>query len=364
MRIELLLVQPASAVNARELRVLLVAPPIGTRDAHQFERLRIELARARQVRPATHVEPVVARPVDRQFLVFGQFLRPLGLEGLALGFPLLDQLLAAPDLAAQRLVGLDDPPHLFLDRGEVVHAEGVAALGRFHIVIEAIVGRGTEGDLRARPERLHCLGEDMGKIVPCQFERVVLIAIGHQRQLGIAFKRPVDIAQFAIDTRRDRRLGEAGADRRRHIRRGRAGFHLAHRSIGQADLEQFGHVTRRPSGCRAHGTSGRSLEAAFSRMDRYGPGGSISGETPTARYRAAVDRLSRDRPPPVARGGGSGREARLRHDWRNSDCSEILNPRRAFGYPPWQKRDAWRKRLPLSRARSTGSGIRSSPPAE
>jgi len=37
-------------------------------------------------------------------------------------------------------------------------------------------------------------------------------------------------------------------------------------------------------------------------------------ETPTTRNRAAVDRSSRDRPPPVARGGSCrGRDAHGRH---------------------------------------------------
>ncbi len=158
MRIELLLVEPARAVDARELRILLVAAPIGTRDTHQLEGIGIELARTGEVRAAAHVEPVVPRPVDRQLLVLGQFLGPFGLEDLAFGLPFVDQLLAAPDLAAERLVRANDFAHLFLDRGQIVHAERIAALGRLHVVIEAVVGRRAEGDLRAGPQGLHRLG--------------------------------------------------------------------------------------------------------------------------------------------------------------------------------------------------------------
>ena len=60
VRIQLLLVEPAGAVNARQLRVLLVAAPVGTCDTHQLEGLRIELAGAGQMRAAAHVEPVAA----------------------------------------------------------------------------------------------------------------------------------------------------------------------------------------------------------------------------------------------------------------------------------------------------------------
>ena len=59
--VELLLVEPAGAVDPAEHRVLLVAAPIGAGDARQLERLRIELARRGQMRPAAHVEPSPAR---------------------------------------------------------------------------------------------------------------------------------------------------------------------------------------------------------------------------------------------------------------------------------------------------------------
>ncbi len=96
MRVELLLVEPARAVDAREHGVALVAAPVGAGDARQLERLRIELAGGGEVRPAAHVEPVAAGPVDRQLLMLGQFLRPFGLEALALLGPALDEVGARP----------------------------------------------------------------------------------------------------------------------------------------------------------------------------------------------------------------------------------------------------------------------------
>ena len=197
------------------------------------------------MRPAAHVEPVGTRPVDRQLLAFRKFGRPFGLEALALRGPAVDQGLAAPGLAAQRLVGADDLAHLLLDRRQVVHRERFAARGRQHVVIEAVIGRRAESDLRARPQRLHRLGEDVGIVVPGEFERLGLVARGHQRQRRVARKRPRQVHQLApmavIDPRRQRRLGEAGADRGGDIGGGRPRWHLAHGTIGQADLEQFGH---------------------------------------------------------------------------------------------------------------------------
>src|SRR4051812_28882519 len=105
MLIELLLVEPAGAVDAAEHRIGLVAAPIGARDARQLERLGIELARGSQMRAAAHVEPVAAGPIDRQLLMLGELGGPFGLEALALLTPARDELLAAPDLALDRLVG-------------------------------------------------------------------------------------------------------------------------------------------------------------------------------------------------------------------------------------------------------------------
>ena len=68
--------------------------------------------------------------------------------------------LAGPDFADQRLVGGDDPAHLLLDRRQILVGERAAARGRREIVIEAVVGRRAEGDLGAREQVLHRLGED------------------------------------------------------------------------------------------------------------------------------------------------------------------------------------------------------------
>src|SRR6185369_1915551 len=103
MRIELLLVEPAGAVDAREHRVFLIAPPVSAGNTCQLERLRIELAGRGEMRPPAHVEPVSAGPIDRQLLMLRQFGRPFGLEALALLLPAADELFARPDFALERL---------------------------------------------------------------------------------------------------------------------------------------------------------------------------------------------------------------------------------------------------------------------
>ena len=95
-------------------------------------------------------------------------------------------------------------------------------------------------------------------IVADQLERVRLVARGDQRELGIALERPVEVAHLAVDPRRQRRLGQARADRRGDVGRRRALGHLAHRSVGKRDLEHLGHRAARSSRRAAAPSTARS----------------------------------------------------------------------------------------------------------
>ena len=131
----------------------------------------------------------------------------------AFGFPLADQLLAGPGFAPQRLVRPDDFAHLFLDRGQIVHRERLAAGRGHHVIIKSVIRRRAKSDLRAGPQRLHRFGQHMSEIVARQFQRISLVPRGDQRQLRIAIEGAGQVAQFAIDARGQRGLGKAGTDR-------------------------------------------------------------------------------------------------------------------------------------------------------
>ena len=236
--VELLLVQPAGPIDAAQHRVVLVAAPIGARHARQLEGAGIKPARGGEVRAAAHVEPrILAAPrlIDRQLLAFRQLGCPFRLERLALRVPAPDQVFAAPHLADQRLVARDDPAHLRFDRRQVLLGKG--PLGGSEVVIEAVIGRRAEGDLRAGKQRLHRFGEDMSEIVPHQLQRVGFVARRHQGERGIALECPMEIAQLTIDTRRQRRLGEPRSDRRGDVRRRSPRRNLARRTVGQGNAE-------------------------------------------------------------------------------------------------------------------------------
>ena len=159
------------------------------------------------MRTTAHVHPVIAGPIDGQFLALRQFRRPLCLKTFARILPTRNQGVTRHDFAAQRLVGADDRAHVFFNRGQIIHCERPAC-GRCHdVIIKTVIGRWAKSDLRAGKQRLHRLCQYMRKIMAGELQRIRLVAAGHQRQLGIGLNRAHDVAQFAIHPRRNRRLG-------------------------------------------------------------------------------------------------------------------------------------------------------------
>ena len=140
MRIQLLFIQPASAVNATQLWVLLISTPVGTGNARQLECSRIKLSRRCQMRPTAHVHPVIARPINRQFFAFRQFSRPFRLETFARILPGRDERITRHDFTAQRFIGADDRAHLLFNRRQIIHSEWTARSGRHHVIIKTVIG--------------------------------------------------------------------------------------------------------------------------------------------------------------------------------------------------------------------------------
>ena len=131
----------------------------------------------------------------------------------------LAHLAAVPDLADERLVGGDHAPHLGLDRREVLVGERTMLRRRREVVVEAVVGRRTEGDLRSRKQVLHRFGQDVSEVVADQLQRVLLVARRDQCELRVPLERAHDVAHFAIHFGGKRGLGEPRPDRRSNVRR-------------------------------------------------------------------------------------------------------------------------------------------------
>src|SRR6185437_12602376 len=151
--LQLFLIRPSGPVDALKLRVACIAPPIGTRDLHQPEGMA-ELAGRRQMRPGAEIDEI-ALTIEADRFILRDFVDPFGLIFLAELGEELDRAVALPFFACNLLVAIDDLVHALLDLHEVVRREW---RGACKIVIEAGLGRGTEGHLRLGIELLHRLG--------------------------------------------------------------------------------------------------------------------------------------------------------------------------------------------------------------
>jgi len=237
MCIELLLAEPARAVDAAQHRVLLIAAPIGPAHARQPEGGRVQLAGGRQMRSPAQVRKAAAA-IDGDVCTLRKFAHPLRLIGLACGREHRSRLGTVPHFAHDGFAARDDRAHLRFDRGQVLLGERPRC-GR-KIIVEAVFGRGAEGDLRAGEQVLHGFGQHMGIIVAHQLERVRLVLRGYQRELRAVVQRAGKIAHLAVHARSKRGLGQTGADRGGDIGGAAALGHNARRSVGKRYADRTG----------------------------------------------------------------------------------------------------------------------------
>ena len=195
-------------------RVARIAAPIGAGDLHQLEGVA-DLAGRGHVRAAAQVEPVALLvDLDRWSAGMASTSSTLNISPLSREHAL--GLVARPDLLGEGFVARDDLAHLLLDRRKVFGRERLVAE---EVVIEAVLDHRADGDLGARPERLHGLGQHMGRVVADQLQRAGIVA-GDELDPGVALDRVGEIGERAVERHRDGALGERRRDRLRR-RRGR-----------------------------------------------------------------------------------------------------------------------------------------------
>ncbi len=232
--VEIRLLGPGRAVDAREHRVVAVATPIGAGNLHQLEG-RTDLAGGGHVRAAAEVEPF-ALIVDLQILSFRDRVDELDLVAFALGGEDFLGLFARPDLLGEGSVARNDFLHLLFDLRQIVRREGLV-LGE--VVIEAVLDHRADRDLRAGPELLHGFGHDVGRVVADELERAGIGA-------GDDLDRAVDdgigkVAHGAVDRDGDGLLGKRLGNGFSDILAGCASVVAAHGTIGECQGNGLGH---------------------------------------------------------------------------------------------------------------------------
>ena len=174
--VELLLGGKGDAVDAGEHLVVLVALPVGARDAGELKGL--EGLGVADVGADAHVD-VVALLVEGNAGVVVQVADVLDLVLLAALLHKGDGLGAGLLVHGELEVLLDNLFHLGLDRGEIVLAD-LDALGQVDVVIEAVVGRGTVGKVGLGIEALDGLRHDVRGGVADDVRDLVLRELGHR----------------------------------------------------------------------------------------------------------------------------------------------------------------------------------------
>ena len=119
----------------------------------------------------------------------------------------------------ERLVGLHDLAHAFLDASQVVFGE-VRAAGQVEVVIEAVVDGRADRELGARPQLGDRLRQHVRGRVPQHVAAFVGVG-GDDRYRRAVVQRNVEVDLFTVDHRGQRRLGQTRTDRRGQIRRRR-----------------------------------------------------------------------------------------------------------------------------------------------
>ena len=230
-RVEALLVEERGAVDPLQRLVLRVAAPVRRRRAQELD--HADLAGRRAVRAEAKVDPV-AVAVERQGLraLADDVVDDLDLELLALLREQVDRLIGRDFGAHERQIRRDDLVRLGFDLRELGFAERRAAI---EVVVEAVVDRRADRDLRAGEQALHRIGDDVRRVVADRVERVGRLA-GQDLERRVAVERARQIDVGAVRFREDRGLREAGPDRLAHEvgdRRARRRVLLA--AIGEGD---------------------------------------------------------------------------------------------------------------------------------
>ncbi len=179
--LELLVAEPGGAVDALQLRVLLVAAPVGARHPHQLE--GTELGRVGHVRAAAQVDPL-ALAVERDLLARrDDVVDDRGLELLALALEEGDRGVLGHHAARHRQRLGHDAPHLVLDPGQVLGRE--RGLAR-EVVVEAVLDHRADRDLGVGEQALRGLRQQMRGGVAHDLERIGVLD-GDDLERGIAF---------------------------------------------------------------------------------------------------------------------------------------------------------------------------------
>ena len=202
------------AVDPRELGVVLVAPPVGAREARQLHGL--DRSGVLEVRAAAEIREVALR-VERDGALCSA--RELDLVRLRLRLEAGDRLLTR-HLLARPLAPLGDlAPDLVLDRFEVGLRD---RLGKLEVVVEAVGDRRADRDLHSRVEAHDRFREQVRGRVAQDVQRIGVLGVAGREELDMLAvgERQPEVAGRPVHPCEHGLLGELRPDRARCLETG------------------------------------------------------------------------------------------------------------------------------------------------
>ena len=161
----------------------------------------------------------------------GNGVDQLDLEHLAVVAKHLFGRFARPDFLGEGFVARDDLAHLLFDRGKILRRERLVAE---EVVVKPVLDHRADGDLRARPQRLHRFGQHMRGVMPDQLQRARIVAID-EFDLGVVFDSVGEIADHAIQRHRHRAFCQRRRDALGDIEAGDALGEFAPGAVGEGE---------------------------------------------------------------------------------------------------------------------------------
>ena len=213
VRLQVVLARPAGAIYPLERLILLVAEPVGRRRAHELEGIGDDVAGIGHMRPAAQVAPAALAGLRIDVVVDGELgaadLHDIG-TALASDETKLERLIAEldrgralfDDPAREPLPRFHDDDHALLEDLEVLRGERPIDV---EVVVEAILDRRPDAELRLRKRVLDRLGEHVGGRVAKHGEALWRIHRHRFDHIGVG-DLSREIAQFAIDACHDNGL--------------------------------------------------------------------------------------------------------------------------------------------------------------
>ncbi len=226
--VEILLREKRRAVDALQLRILLVSQPVGAGDVEQLE--GFDLSGRRQVRTAAEILKL-AGLVDRNlFIGLGELLDEVALHEVAFALELFETFLARQKFARVGQVLLDELLHLLFDLLEIFGRERSGAI---KVVEESVLSRGTVAELGLGKKFEHSRGEQVRGRMPIDFERL-RVAVGEDAQVGVFVERPGEVDQVAIGLGGESGVGQTRADGLGNVERSGALREFLGAAVGEA----------------------------------------------------------------------------------------------------------------------------------